>query len=132
MKVNVGVEPGLLSICPTPSPPGPYILMARSRGSGGIRHRLQYRHTVRTRISTSITIGPSLTGLRGTQLTGSIIYTLVRKKAEVGFCHGCHGMQFLSQNIHNDTDTGHGVNFFTQPKQCHVGLTLLSFLLGAR
>jgi hypothetical protein len=23
MKVNVGVEPGLLSICPTPSPPGP-------------------------------------------------------------------------------------------------------------
>jgi hypothetical protein len=31
---------------------------------------------VRTRISTSITIGPSLTGLRGTQLTGSIIYTL--------------------------------------------------------
>jgi hypothetical protein len=51
--------------------------MARSRGSGGIRHRLQYRHMVRTRISTSITIGPSLTGLRGTQLTGSIIYTLV-------------------------------------------------------
>jgi hypothetical protein len=51
--------------------------MARSRGSGGIRHRLQYRHTVRTRISTSITIGPSITGLRGTQLTGSIIYTLV-------------------------------------------------------
>jgi hypothetical protein len=32
---------------------------------------------VRTRISTSFTIGPSLTGLRGTQLTGSIIYTLV-------------------------------------------------------
>jgi hypothetical protein len=28
-------------------------------------------------ISTSITIGPSLTGLRGTQMTGSIIYTLV-------------------------------------------------------
>jgi hypothetical protein len=25
MKVNVGVKPGLLSICPTPSPPGPYI-----------------------------------------------------------------------------------------------------------
>jgi hypothetical protein len=24
-KVNVGVQPGLLSICPTPSPPGPYI-----------------------------------------------------------------------------------------------------------
>jgi hypothetical protein len=51
--------------------------VARSRGSGRVRYRLQYRHTVRTHISTSITIGPSLTGLRGTQLTGSIIYTLV-------------------------------------------------------
>jgi hypothetical protein len=51
--------------------------MARSRGSGGIRHRLQYRHTTWTRISTNITIGPSLTGLRGTRLMGSIIYTLV-------------------------------------------------------
>jgi hypothetical protein len=51
--------------------------MARSRGSGGIRHRLQYRHMTWTRISTSITIGLSLTGLRGTQLTGSIIHTLV-------------------------------------------------------
>jgi hypothetical protein len=54
--------------------------MARSRESGGIRYRLQYRHTVRTRISTIITTGPSLTGLRGTQLTGSIIYTLVRER----------------------------------------------------
>jgi hypothetical protein len=27
--------------------------------------------------STMITLGPSLTGLRGTQVTGSIIYTLV-------------------------------------------------------
>jgi hypothetical protein len=51
--------------------------MARAQGSGGIRHRLQNRHTVRTHISTSITIRPSFTGLRGTQLTGSIIYTLV-------------------------------------------------------
>jgi hypothetical protein len=76
-KVNLGVEPGLLSIWPAPSPPGPYILVARSRGSGRVRYRLQYRHTVRTRISTIITIGPSLTGLRGTQLTGSISYTLV-------------------------------------------------------
>jgi hypothetical protein len=24
-KVNMGVEPGLLSICPSPSSPGPYI-----------------------------------------------------------------------------------------------------------
>jgi hypothetical protein len=51
--------------------------MVRSRGSGGIRYRLQYRYTVRTRISIIITIGPSLTGLRGTQLASSISYTLV-------------------------------------------------------
>jgi hypothetical protein len=51
--------------------------VARSQGSGGIRYRLQYRYTTWTHISTSITIGPSLTGLRGTQLSGSIIYTLV-------------------------------------------------------
>jgi hypothetical protein len=56
--------------------------VARSRGLGRIRYRLQYRHTVRTRISTSITIGPSLTGLRGTQLTGSIIYTLVNSRLD--------------------------------------------------
>jgi hypothetical protein len=48
-----------------------------SQWSGGIRYRLQHRHTTRTRSSTSVTIGPSLTGLRGTQLMGSIIYTLV-------------------------------------------------------
>jgi hypothetical protein len=51
--------------------------MARSRGSGRVRYRLQYQHTVRTHISTIITFGPSLTGLRGTQLMGSISYTLV-------------------------------------------------------
>jgi hypothetical protein len=51
--------------------------MARSRGSGGIRHRLQYQHTTWIRIPSSITIGLSLMGLRGTQLTGSIIHTLV-------------------------------------------------------
>jgi hypothetical protein len=77
LKVNLGIEPGLLSICPTPSPPGPYIQVARSRGLGRFRYRLQYRRMVRTRISTIITIGPSLTGLRGTQLMGSIIYTLI-------------------------------------------------------
>jgi hypothetical protein len=77
MKVNVDVEPGLLSICPTPSPPGPFIYVARSQGAGGIRYRLQYRYTTWTRILTNITIGLSLTILRGTQLTGSIIYTLV-------------------------------------------------------
>jgi hypothetical protein len=51
--------------------------VARSQGLGGIWYRLQYRDTTWTHISTSITIGPSLTGLRGTQLSGSIIYTLV-------------------------------------------------------
>jgi hypothetical protein len=75
--VNLGVQPGLVSIWPTPSPPGPYIQMARSRGSGRVRYRLQYRHTVRTCISTIITIWPSLMGLRGTQHTGTINYTLV-------------------------------------------------------
>jgi hypothetical protein len=44
-----------------------------SQGSGGFRYRLQYRYTVWTRISISV----SLTGLRGTQLSGPIIYTLV-------------------------------------------------------
>jgi hypothetical protein len=44
---------------------------------GGVRHRLEYRYTTWTRISTKITLGPSLTGLKGTQLAGSIIYTLV-------------------------------------------------------
>jgi hypothetical protein len=62
--------------------------VARSRGSGGIRYRLQSRHTVRTRISTIITIGPSLTGPRGTQLTGSIIYTLVTdREAQIELCY---------------------------------------------
>jgi hypothetical protein len=51
--------------------------MARSQGTGGIRYVLQYQHTTWTRILTWITLGPSLTGLRSTQLTGSIIYTLV-------------------------------------------------------
>jgi hypothetical protein len=37
---------------------------------------------VRTRILTIITIGPSLTDLRGTQLTGSISYTLVSRNAQ--------------------------------------------------
>jgi hypothetical protein len=46
-------------------------------GHQGVWHGLQYRHTTWTRISTSITLGPSLMDLRGTQPTGSIIYTLV-------------------------------------------------------
>jgi hypothetical protein len=44
---------------------------------GSNKQHKKWAVTVRTRISTSITIGPSLTGRRGTQLTGSIIYTLV-------------------------------------------------------
>jgi hypothetical protein len=77
IKSKCEVNFGLFSICPSPFSPGPYIYVARSQGSGGIRHRLQYRYTIWTRISTSIIIGPSLLGLRGTQLTGSIIYTLI-------------------------------------------------------
>jgi hypothetical protein len=77
IESKCGCKPGLLSIYTSPSSPGPYISVARSQGSGGIRYRLQYRHTTWTRILTSTTTGPSLTGLRGTQLTGSTIYTLV-------------------------------------------------------
>jgi hypothetical protein len=51
--------------------------MARSRGSGRVRYRLQISTYGNNSYSTIITIGPSTTGLRGTQLTGSIIYTLV-------------------------------------------------------
>jgi hypothetical protein len=58
-------------------PSWPLYIGGRSPGSGRVWYILQYRHTVRTRISTTITIGPSLTGLEGTQLTGSIIYILV-------------------------------------------------------
>jgi hypothetical protein len=68
----------LLSIWPSPSSPGPYIYAARSQGTWVVRYILQHRYTTWTRISTRITLGPSLTGLRGTQVTGSIIYTLVR------------------------------------------------------
>jgi hypothetical protein len=60
--------------------------VARSRGSGRVQYRLQYWHTVRTCTSTSITIGPSLTGLRDTQLMSSIIHTLVNEgQAEYHF-----------------------------------------------
>jgi hypothetical protein len=72
-----GGELGLLSICPSPFSPGPYIYVTRSQGMGGVRYILQHRYTTRTRILTRITLGLSLTGLRGTQVTGSIIYTLV-------------------------------------------------------
>jgi hypothetical protein len=51
--------------------------MARSRGSGRVRYRLQISTYGSNSYSTIITIGPSITGLRGTQLTGSINYTLV-------------------------------------------------------
>jgi hypothetical protein len=72
-----GGELGLLSICPSPSSPSPYILVARSQGTGGVRYILQHWYTTLTHILTRITLGPSLMGLRGTQVTCSIIYTLV-------------------------------------------------------
>jgi hypothetical protein len=68
--------------------------VARSGGSGRVRYRLQYRHTVRTRISTIITIGISLTGLRGTQLVNSIRYTLVNNATEYRNIIG--GLQYLA------------------------------------
>jgi hypothetical protein len=51
--------------------------MARSQGTGRVRYILQCPYTTWTRTSTTIILGPSLTGLRGTQVTGSISYTLV-------------------------------------------------------
>jgi hypothetical protein len=56
---------------------GGALQVARSQGTGGIRYVLQYRYTTRTRISTWITLEPNVAGLRGTQLAGSVIYTLV-------------------------------------------------------
>jgi hypothetical protein len=41
------------------------------------RHGYILAERIHVRISTIITIGPNLTGLRGTQLTGSISCTLV-------------------------------------------------------
>jgi hypothetical protein len=86
--------------------------VARSRGLGRIRYRLQYRYTVRTRISTSITIGPSLTGLRGTQLTGSIIYTLVTHGSDLAhnsglkISNGCqHHGQLAMTRRHRGQDS---------------------------
>jgi hypothetical protein len=51
--------------------------MARPRGSGRVRYRLHISIYGRNSYSTIITIGPSLTGLRGTQPMGSISYTHV-------------------------------------------------------
>jgi hypothetical protein len=53
--------------------------VARSRGSGRVRYRLQLSTYGINSYSTIITIGPSLSGLRGIQLTGFINYTLVNK-----------------------------------------------------
>jgi hypothetical protein len=46
-------------------------------GTGRVRYILQYLYTTWTRTLTTNILGPSLMGLRGTQVTGSIIYTLV-------------------------------------------------------
>jgi hypothetical protein len=47
---------------------------------------------VRTRISTIITIGHSLTGLRGTQLVGSISYTLVNNSSNPIIIDGAYSL----------------------------------------
>jgi hypothetical protein len=51
-----------------------------SQGTGRVRYILQHRYTTWTRTSTMITLGPSLTVLMGTQVMGSIIYTLVNRQ----------------------------------------------------
>jgi hypothetical protein len=57
--------------------------VARSRGSGRVQYRLQISTYGNNSYSTIITIGPSITGLRGTQLMGSINYTLVSGRTQV-------------------------------------------------
>jgi hypothetical protein len=47
------------------------------KGTDRVRYILQCMYTTWTRTSTTNILGPSLTGLRGTQVTGSISYTLV-------------------------------------------------------
>jgi hypothetical protein len=92
--------------------------MARSRGSGGIRYRLQYRHTTWTRISTSITIGPSQTGLRGTQLTGSIIYTLVNHQHPQPATHRSqHRKKVYFRNCISWTKSWQGSRFLDKQDQ---------------
>jgi hypothetical protein len=54
-----------------------YIYVARSQGTGRVQYILQCPYTTLTRILTMTIIGPNLMGLRGTQITGSISYTLV-------------------------------------------------------
>jgi hypothetical protein len=45
--------------------------------SGQVQYKLQCPYMISTRISTMPMIGPTLTGLRGTKITGSVSYTLV-------------------------------------------------------
>jgi hypothetical protein len=58
--------------------------MARSQGLGRVRYRLQVSTYGDNSYLTIITIGPSLTGPRGTQLTGSTSYTLVTYQKNLG------------------------------------------------
>jgi hypothetical protein len=46
-----------------------------------------------------ITLEPILTGLRGTQVTGSIIYTLVSKDRREGIVRAAPGCPFISIDI---------------------------------
>jgi hypothetical protein len=78
----------------------------------GVRYILQYWYTTWTRISTMITLGPSLMGLRGTQLTGSIIYTLVMVTIMIG--SSCYSnlwstREFDTSYFHNPHD--HEMNY---------------------
>jgi hypothetical protein len=56
---------------------------------------------VRTRISTIITSGPSLTGLRGTQLVNSISYTLVTDDTSTK--HPAHQAQISPRTRHGSS-----------------------------
>jgi hypothetical protein len=53
-----------------------------------------------TRALTMNILGPSLMGLRGTQVTGAISYTLVKVKLEFGFGFGLLNGYFFG-SIHN-------------------------------
>jgi hypothetical protein len=72
-----GIELGSISICPWPASPGPYIYVATSQETGRVQYKLQHPYMIQTRILTMTMPGPGLMGLRGTQIMGSISYTLV-------------------------------------------------------
>jgi hypothetical protein len=62
----------------------------QGQGTDRVQYKLQHPYTIQTHISTMTTPGPGLTGLRGTQIMGSISYTLVNRRS---------GYQFKNQII---------------------------------